>query len=148
MFQLPDSTVFFLLGVSLHNLVLKNGEWDLAVFKILTSAAAAPFALALCHMYLSGSGTTFSSALWKSSYLTGSLILGIYLSMIVYRAAFHRLKRFPGPFLARLSNFYITGVVFGTHQEFVELDKLHKRYGDVVRIGECDPYKSGVQVSC
>jgi hypothetical protein len=133
MFKLSDGTTCLLLGVALHVLVLRKGEWDLEVFKILTAAAIGPFALAVWQTAVHE--TTFSSALWRSYYLVGILILGIYLSMAVYRVGFHRLERFPGPFLARLSNLYITGVVFKRHQEFLELDKLHKQYGDVVRIG-------------
>lgn len=134
MINLPDGASLLLLGASLHVLVLRKGEWDLAVFKILTAAVAAPFALALYQVLLHG--MIFSSAILRSFYVIGSLISGIYLSMIVYRIGFHRLNRFPGPFLARLSNFYITGVVFGRHQEFLVLEKLHKQYGDIVRIGE------------
>lgn len=134
MFNLPDGATFLLLGVSLHILALRKGEWDLSVFKILTAAAAAPLALTLCQILLHEA--TFSSALWRSCYLVGSLTVGMYLSMVVYRVGFHRLNRFPGPFLARVSNFYITGVSFRRHQEYLELDKLHKQYGDVVRIGE------------
>lgn len=139
MFNLPNGTTFLLIGVSLHALALRKGEWDLAVFKIITAVAAAPLALTLSEISLHG--LTFASALWRSCYLVGSLICGIYLSMTVYRVGFHRLNRFPGPFLARLSNFYITRVVCRRHQEFIELEKLHKQYGDVVRIGECYHYK-------
>lgn len=134
MFNLPDGTTFLMLGVALHVLALRNGEWDLSVFKILTAVVTAPFALTLCQISLHG--MAFSSALWESCYLVGSVISGIYLSMAVYRIGFHRLNRFPGPFLARLSNFYFTGVAFRRHQEYFELEKLHRQYGDVVRIGE------------
>lgn len=134
MFNLPEGATFLLLGASLHVLALRKGEWDLTVFKILTTAAAAPLAIALCQISLQG--VTLSSALWRSCYLVGSVTVGMYLSMVVYRVGFHRLNRFPGPFLARISNFYITGVAFRRHQEYSELEKLHKQYGDVVRIGE------------
>lgn len=133
MFSLSDGTTSLLLGVALHFFVLRKGEWDLEVFKILTAAAVGPFALAVWQTALHG--VTFSSALWRSYYLGGILILGIYLSMTIYRVSFHRLRRFPGPFMARISGFYITGVVFRSHKEYLELDKLHKQYGDVVRIG-------------
>ncbi|KAK7738105.1 hypothetical protein SLS63_002438 [Diaporthe eres] len=59
----------------------------------------------------------------------------MFLSIVVYRVGFHRLNRFPGPLLARVSNFYIAGVAFRRHKEYFELDKLHQKYGDVVRIG-------------
>lgn len=133
MFNLSDGTTSLLLGVAIHFLVLRQGEWDLAVFKILTAAAGGPFALAVWQTALHG--VTFSSALRRSYYLGGILICGIYLSMTVYRVWFHRLRRLPGPSLARISSFYITGVVFKRHQEYLELEKLHKQYGDVVRIG-------------
>ncbi|KAG8163285.1 hypothetical protein KVR01_006582 [Diaporthe batatas] len=133
MFNLPDGTTCLLLGVALHLLALRKGEWDLAVFKMLAAAAVGPFALAVWQTALHG--VTFSSALHRSYYLGGTLISGIYLSMTVYRLWFHRLRRFPGPFLARISSFYITGVVFKGHQEYLELDRLHKKYGEVVRIG-------------
>ena len=133
MFNLSDGTTCLLLGVALHVFVLRKGEWDLAVFKLLTAAAVSPFVLAAWQTTLHG--MTLSSALWRSYHLIGILIFGIYLSMAVYRVGFHRLNRFPGPFLARISSFYITRVVFKRHQEYLELDKLHRQYGDVVRIG-------------
>lgn len=133
MFKLSDGTTCLLLGVALHFLVLRKGEWDLAVFKMLAAAAVGPLALALWQAALHG--VTFPSALRTSYCLGGILISGIYLSMTVYRVCFHRLGRFPGPFLARISGFYITRAVLKTHQEYLELDNLHKKYGDVVRIG-------------
>jgi hypothetical protein len=41
----------------------------------------------------------------------GCHILGIYLNMLCYRAFWHRLSGFSGPFLARLSNFYVTALL-------------------------------------
>lgn len=35
-----------------------------------------------------------------------AFLMGLFGSMLVYRAFFHRLGRFPGPFAARLSNLY------------------------------------------
>ncbi|KAJ5758202.1 Cytochrome P450 [Penicillium nucicola] len=55
--------------------------------------------------------------------------------MLVYRAFLHRLSRFPGPFLARLSNFYVTALSGKKLQLCDEIQKLHQQYGDYVRIG-------------
>ncbi|KAK5997675.1 Cytochrome P450 monooxygenase orf5 [Cladobotryum mycophilum] len=60
---------------------------------------------------------------------------GLYSSMLVYRAFFHRLGRYPGPFLARLSNFYITAKSIKKLHLFEEVQKLHAQYGDIVRLG-------------
>ncbi|KAJ5308716.1 Cytochrome P450 [Penicillium antarcticum] len=55
--------------------------------------------------------------------------------MLVYRAFLHRLSRFPGPFFARLSNFYVTVLSGKKLQLCDEIQKLHHQYGDYVRVG-------------
>ncbi|KAF7558005.1 hypothetical protein G7Z17_g333 [Cylindrodendrum hubeiense] len=59
---------------------------------------------------------------------------GIYSSIIVYRGAFHRLNRFPGPFAARISNLYVTLLSIKKFQLYEEVQQLHEKYGDIVRI--------------
>lgn len=127
----------FVFGVTLHVFIFRHGEWDLAIHKLLATTAAAPLALYL-GLLLRTKLDLWSAVTTALSMVAASL-LGMYLSMLIYRAAFHRLNRFPGPFLARLSNFYFAFFTLKSRQEFVELDKLHNRYGDVVRIGENDP---------
>lgn len=129
----PDIILSFILGVSLHVFVLRRGEWDPAVPKMLATVGASH--LALCLGLVLRAKADLWSAVKTSSSLVATSILGIYLSMLVYRAVFHRLNRFPGPFLARLSNFYFAGVTLKSYQEYIELQKLHRKYGDVVRIG-------------
>ena len=67
---------------------------------------------------------------WYCSYLSG-----VYSSMIVYRLLFHRLRSYPGPFSARLSQLvHVVSVV--THvNNFRRLEQLHEQYGEYVRIG-------------
>lgn len=67
--------------------------------------------------------------------LVGSMVLGLFASITVYRASFHRLNRFPGPFAARLSNLYITRLSAKNLQLYREIQRLHHTYGDVVRVG-------------
>ena len=67
--------------------------------------------------------------------MVGCHILGIYISYFFTGGFFHRLSRFPGPVLAKLSNFYVTSLSAKSFQLFKEVEKLHKRYGDYVRIG-------------
>ncbi|KAF7846282.1 hypothetical protein BT93_L4670 [Corymbia citriodora subsp. variegata] len=72
----------------------------------------------------------------KETSILGSLFLaGLTTSILVYRAAFHRLNRFPGPFAARLSNMYPTMLSARKLQLYEEVDSLHKTYGDFVRVG-------------
>ncbi|EOD49280.1 putative cytochrome p450 protein [Neofusicoccum parvum UCRNP2] len=58
--------------------------------------------------------------------------LGLAASVLVYRAFFHRLRRFPGPFAARLSKLH--AVYLSTNFQYnLELQKQHAQYGDIVR---------------
>ncbi|BCR84059.1 cytochrome P450 [Aspergillus chevalieri] len=67
--------------------------------------------------------------------LGGYYLLGLYSSMLVYRGFFHRLCQFPGPFLARLSNFYLTRLSAKNLHLYEEVQALHREYGDIVRVG-------------
>ncbi|KAK7424018.1 hypothetical protein QQX98_000628 [Neonectria punicea] len=60
---------------------------------------------------------------------------GIYTSTSVYRIFLHPLRRFPGPFLARLSSAYATGLLVKNYQPYKEIQKLHQEHGDIVRLG-------------
>jgi hypothetical protein len=58
---------------------------------------------------------------------------------IVYRLSpFHPLANYPGPILDRISSLRILQVNVGGNLHRYR-ETLHKRYGDIVRIGECDP---------
>ncbi|KAI5861150.1 cytochrome P450 [Durotheca rogersii] len=61
---------------------------------------------------------------------------GFYGSMLLYRAFFHPLRKFPGPAAARLSNAYHFTIAARTNMQYhLHLQKLHQRYGDFVRTG-------------
>ncbi|KAM5440458.1 hypothetical protein McanMca71_003941 [Microsporum canis] len=62
-------------------------------------------------------------------------ILLWYTAVVIYRIAFHPLAHIPGPFLARATNlysFYFNGILDGKF--YLQVEKLHKIYGPVVRI--------------
>ena len=58
----------------------------------------------------------------------------IWLSMGIYRAFFHRLRRYPGPFLAKLSQLWRVWRNF-RKENYLVLDELHRTYGEYVRVG-------------
>lgn len=92
-----------LFGILLHqairNLEVDSRGWEMSftylgalvlIFAGLVVTSSLSIILALLHTWLAGS----------------AFLLGLYGSILVYRALFHRLCRFPGPFPARLSNLY------------------------------------------
>lgn len=137
-------------GASLHLLLFRRGDWDLALPQLALGAAAAPAAVTLGltllrrhhhhdshdHDDAGGGGSSLWSAVKAALALVGVALVGMYASMLAYRATrFHRLRRFPGPLPARLSNFYVAARALSTKQEYRVLQELHETYGDVVRIG-------------
>ncbi|KAL2836479.1 cytochrome P450 [Aspergillus pseudoustus] len=121
-------------GVCAHLLLFRVGEWDLYAPTIVLaygSALIMPIWLeyaGLLNQLTALSGTSIAQ-------LLGFHILGVYASMLFYRAFWHRLSHFPGPFWARLSNIYVTTLSAKNFRLFEEVEKLHKQYGDYVRLG-------------
>jgi cytochrome P450 family 628 len=123
----------FLLGVVVHVFVLRKGEWDLWTVKLIKAWATYEVTVSLFLTQF------YSFSVWQALSVTNkwfaSFATGLSISTLVYRAFFHRLNRFPGPFLARLSAFYPTYLTVDEEHMYLEVQKLHEKYGDVVRIG-------------
>lgn len=123
----------FALGAALQQALLRHGEWDNYSFKLIVGAATVETLLSLfVHIRFSEPPVdAFQHALcW-----TVAAIAGIYVSMLLYRAFFHRLRSFPGPFPARLSTFYMTWLSGRRGQVYEDVRALHTKYGDYVRVG-------------
>ena len=132
----PAYAVAFAAGVVSHHLLFRFGEWDLATTKILTGffTLQATTVVALLYeptFYKKNSLAAFSTALT----LGVCALTGLTLSILTYRGFFHRLNKFPGPFSARLSNLYATALSAKKLHLYEEVEKLHKQYGDYVRLG-------------
>ena len=59
----------------------------------------------------------------------------LFTSIVVYRVFFHRLRSFPGPFFARITKFWHVWKVLRRSDNFRQLDRLHRKFGDFVRTG-------------
>ncbi|KAJ4321440.1 hypothetical protein N0V84_005362 [Fusarium piperis] len=126
----------FLFGVLLHVVFFCRGEWDVYTNRIvvawLSTLAASTLLVAECAEYGSDS---YWNAFTIASKHCCTLAAGTTCSILIYRAAFHQLSVFPGPFTARLSNLYITVLGLKKRHLYKEVQELHRKYGDVVRIG-------------
>ena len=122
-------------GISAHLFLYRHGEWDLAAPKILIFYLTLLLgAIVVDYLELIElENTTQRKVAVKS---VGCHILALYSSMLIYRAFFHRLCKFPGPFLGRLSNFYVVGLSAKKVQLYEETQRLHKLYGDYIRLGK------------
>lgn len=62
-------------------------------------------------------------------------VVAVWANMLVYRAFFHPLRKFPGPFTWKLSKF-VQSYHNRNFENYKIVDKLHKQYGEYVRTGK------------
>jgi hypothetical protein len=142
------STTFFTaaaMGVLSHIATL-DVVWDFKIWLLLKSYATGLGALLLAFVIALGYGTL--SAMAMTIYVAASFNIGVISSMVIYRLLFHRLRKFPGPFWAKISRFYAVYISKKRLQYFLDLQGLHRTYGDVVRTGRILSHYFGYRSNC
>jgi hypothetical protein len=127
----------FSLGVLSHIAIFNRGEWDVATGKIcviVISSQALGVAGLLHYVPEEYESPIFAFKVFVK--ITSFWVIGIFTSILIYRAFFHRLNGFPGPYLARLSNLYPTFLTAKRLHLYEEVQSLHNQYGDFVRLGQ------------
>jgi hypothetical protein len=124
------------LALSTHY-VLSHGEPDYQMHLYLIFWGFTYLSLSY-FLVASGRVATMSEALSDTFSLYTIYFGTLFTSIIVYRAFFHRLRKFPGPFMARITNFYNVAITTPKIRYFIEVEKIHKQYGDYVRLGPRD----------
>ncbi|RSL58249.1 hypothetical protein CEP54_007900 [Fusarium duplospermum] len=125
----------FLLGVLLHVVFFCRGEWDVYTNKIVVAWLGTLTASTVLIAECTQDHVSYWGAFAIASTYCFTLTTGTICSILIYRAMFHRLNVFPGPFGARLSNLYVTALGLKKRHLYKEVQELHRKYGDVVRIG-------------
>ena len=130
----------FIIGVGLHVVLFRHGEWHLLAFKLELTHLVLIGVLVLLGVHSAQPHNGWPQSAITGSCLVASLEIGVLSSMIVYRAFFHRLTRhdFSGPFVARLSQFYQMALASKRLRLCDEVEVLHKKYGDFVRTGPAE----------
>ncbi|CZR47314.1 uncharacterized protein FPRO_08688 [Fusarium proliferatum ET1] len=129
-----------LSGTFAHVLMFRKGEWDLYTIKILQGLLIVFSLLALSFKRLgateAGTPYSFLESITASIYMVSFMLSGTFSNILLYRISFfHRLYKFPGPFMARVSNLYLTKRSVASFQLYREIQDLHRKYGDIVRVG-------------
>lgn len=126
-----------LSGVSAHLLYFIRGEHHLAaphigVTYLILSAIAV---LYTCIFEVHGDGilhTSFTGLAFVIAH-----VLALWISIIIYRLFFHRLRRFPGPLSMRVSKLtHIYHLLRNKAKNHILLEELREEYGDIVRTGK------------
>ncbi|KAJ5805507.1 Cytochrome P450 [Penicillium pulvis] len=121
-------------GITAHLLLYRHGEWDVNAPKLVVIYIIILLVAVALERAANNSGLELGPKPCAAQAM-GYHLLGLYGSMAFYRGFMHRLSRFPGPFLARLSNFYVTALSARKLHLYEETEKLHKKFGDYVRLG-------------
>lgn len=124
-----------LAGVAFHGLT-QLGELDLVVPQTLGCLSAA--ALAVLYVDVQVFHQTAADAATNLVTAIIGFLLSLTASVVIYRIFFHRLRKFPGPLGAKITKLHSL-YLSRNFQYQVEIEKLHKQYGDVVRTGGLKP---------
>lgn len=125
----PIALLAIASGIMMHTMVFRIGEWDTASPSIVVAYASVISAATFL------STSQFSIPFMEIAQAVAYHVGGLFVSMLIYRHFFHRLSKYPGPFLARLTTFYITARSMKKLHLFEEVRSLHAQYGDIVRLG-------------
>jgi tryprostatin B 6-hydroxylase len=121
-------------GVASHLLYFIRGDHNRYAHRWITRALSGIAALAIAVLYLVQHDVLRAATL--TALLAPSYFAGLHASIAVYRLFFHPLRRFPGPFWARLSNLYHLYMIRRS-DNYLVMQRLHARYGPIVRTGRC-----------
>lgn len=121
------------LGAASHLTYFIHGEHHNSAPSLAVMTFAIPsliFSVQLIYINDPVSQAAKTTTLMASSFFTA-----LWSSMILYRLFFHRLKKFPGPFMAKVSKLYHM-LLLGKSDNYLLLDRWHQKYGDFVRTGK------------
>lgn len=125
----------FVAGIAAHIVIFRRGEWDIDATKIPAGLFILQSCLFIYYIFAHDPPTAPYNALCLVGQITFGLMAGTSVSILSYRAFFHRLNSFPGPFPTRLSMWYITSLYAQIPDAFNAVRQLHRQYGDFVRTG-------------
>lgn len=126
------------LGIAFH-VISQNFELDDHAWRLIGGFNALFVSAVVASVYFLGNGVV--AAISQVLPLAACALAGLYGSIAVRRLFLSPLKKFPGPWQARLTKFYHTWLQSKNMQLFVEVEKMHERYGDFVRTGQWPAYK-------
>ncbi|KAI0891221.1 monooxygenase [Annulohypoxylon nitens] len=102
------------------------------MYKLIATFTFAFFGLGAVLFY---NGFSPFETFARVSILALSFYGGLFSSMVVYRAFFHRLRKFPGPFDLKISRFFSARRAWQKVQYQKVVVELHEQYGDFIRTG-------------
>lgn len=120
------------LGVASHLGYFIHGEHHMQVTWIFAFFVTAPLVLFFAAYRYTDSNSHLQAGK-ITAIATGSYFTALSASILIYRAFFHPLRNFPGPFSARLSKLVHFFRIARTSKNYVLADQMFQKYGEFVR---------------
>ncbi|KAL3476707.1 cytochrome P450 [Aspergillus californicus] len=132
----PDASqtlfTFVILGIAFHQCI-RTIEIDNRLGLLLALYSAALLLLYVTHAVAFSLGCF--QVVGTTALASFSFNLGLTGSIVLYRAFFHRLRQFPGPWMAKVTKLSSTVRSLERTQYHLDLEDMHRQYGDFVRTG-------------
>ncbi|KAF2685629.1 cytochrome P450 [Lentithecium fluviatile CBS 122367] len=123
------------LGLLSHY-ALNNGEWDHSSHLFVVFSPLVFCALVVTEYALDPQVMSVVAALQVTATIVAVYLGTLISSILIYRAFFHRLRKYPGAFGARLSKLHSLRHVVPSCQYYIEVEGLHRKYNsDIIRTG-------------
>ncbi|KAL4804568.1 cytochrome P450 [Aspergillus unguis] len=123
---------FFVFGAASHQFV-RFGEIDNRLRPLALIYLTIFLTLFLCYTQIVSLGLLAASG--KTLLAATSFNVGLYSSIIIYRAFLHRLRHIPGPWPAKITRLFTVWQATERTQYHLNLQQMHRQYGDFVRTG-------------
>ncbi|KFZ12717.1 hypothetical protein V502_06954 [Pseudogymnoascus sp. VKM F-4520 (FW-2644)] len=123
------------VGTPLHQF-FRTVEADRYPLSILGSVIASHWAVAYGLQSTREQYASFWASHGLAFLIVSTAVVSLWANIIIYRAFFHPLNKFPGPFGAKLTKLWSLKQVVGSDIRWYRVvSELHKQHGDYVRIG-------------
>ena len=121
-----------LAGVASHLCYFIRGEHHRHVGRLATFVVVVP--VTFTALIVQFSDIPLGLACRLTFLMTSAYAAGLFSSITIYRAFFHRLRQFPGPVAMRITKF---AHMYRSRKldNYLQLGSLRKQYGDFVRTG-------------
>jgi tryprostatin B 6-hydroxylase len=125
--------LLFAAGIASHAAYFRRGEHHLHAIRYIQTFVVVYAASVIGPVNYTGQEP--SAAFVTTTLLSSAWLAGVYSSLLIYRAFFHPLSKFPAPSMnARLGSLWLTTHFRGL-DGYQKLQEMHENFGRYVRVG-------------
>ncbi len=120
------------LGVSSHLGYFIRGEHHMHSLRLFILLLTGPVILFVVILGIDETGS-LTAVVRETATVVVSYLGSLTASILIYRVFFHPLRNYPGPISAKLTKLSHVLRLSRKSDNYLQVDRLHKVYGDIVR---------------